>query len=88
MLALGCEAVVIHFLHAYANPAHELAAEATVRAVWPNRYVTVGHKILSEYREYERGCGLGQRRRPAGAGPLCRPSRPARLADGGYAHER
>lgn len=56
LLAMGCEAVVIHFLHAYANPAHERLAEAAVRRVWPNRYVTVGHKILSEYREYERGC--------------------------------
>ena len=25
LLAAGCEALVIHFLHAYANPAHELA---------------------------------------------------------------
>ncbi len=56
LLAFGVEAVVIHFLHAYANPAHELQAEAAVRSVWPNRYVTTGHKILSEYREYERGC--------------------------------
>lgn len=56
LLAAGCEAVVIHFLHAYANPRHELLAEAAVKAVWPNRYVTTGHKILSEYREYERGC--------------------------------
>jgi len=26
LLAKGCESVVIHFLHAYANPAHELRA--------------------------------------------------------------
>lgn len=56
LLASGCEAVVIHFLHAYANPAHELLAERVVRELWPNDYVTVGHRILSEYREYERGC--------------------------------
>ena len=54
--AAGCEAIVIHFLHAYANPAHEVLAEAAVRAVWPNNFVTTGHKVLSEYREYERGC--------------------------------
>ncbi|GBD43657.1 Acetophenone carboxylase gamma subunit [bacterium HR40] len=56
LLDMGCEAVVIHFLHAYANPAHELLAERVVRELWPNDYVTVGHRILSEYREYERGC--------------------------------
>ncbi len=56
LLAAGVEAVVIHFLHAYANPAHELLAEAAVKRVWPNAYVTTGHRILSEYREYERGC--------------------------------
>jgi len=55
LLALDCEAVVVHFLHAYANPAHELAAGEIVRSVWPNRYVTLGHALLSEYREYERG---------------------------------
>jgi N-methylhydantoinase A/oxoprolinase/acetone carboxylase beta subunit len=26
-----------------------------VRSLWPNKYVTAGHAILSEYREYERG---------------------------------
>lgn len=56
LLAEGVEAVVVHFLHSYANPAHELLAEAVLKEVWPNRYVTIGHKILSEYREYERGC--------------------------------
>ena len=55
LLALGCEAVVIHFLHSYINPAHERRAAEIVRALWPNGYVTAGHAILSEYREYERG---------------------------------
>jgi N-methylhydantoinase A len=55
LVAAGCEAVVIHFLHSYANPAHEIRAGEIVRAVWPNAYVTLGHALLSEYREYERG---------------------------------
>ena len=55
LLAKGCESVVIHFLHSYANPAHELRAGQIVRALWPNGYVTLGHELLSEYREYERG---------------------------------
>lgn len=52
---LGCEALVIHFLHAYANPAHELRAGEIAREIWPNDYITLGHKLLSESREYERG---------------------------------
>ena len=55
LLALGAESVVIHFLHSYINPAHENRAAAIVKGLWPNPYVTVGHAILSEYREYERG---------------------------------
>ncbi len=55
LLALGAESVVIHFLHSYINPTHEARAAEIVRAVWPNRYVTAGHTIVAEYREYERG---------------------------------
>jgi len=55
LLAAGCEAVVIHFLHSYINSAHERRAAEIVRALWPNAYVTAGHAILSEYREFERG---------------------------------
>jgi N-methylhydantoinase A len=55
LLGLGAESVVIHFLHSYINPAHEHRAAEIVRRLWPNGHVTVGHAILSEYREYERG---------------------------------
>ncbi len=55
LLALGAESVVIHFLHSYVNPAHEARAAEIVRALWPNRYVTAGHTVVAEYREYERG---------------------------------
>ena len=55
LIALGAESVVIHFLHSYINPAHEKRAAEIVKAAWPNRYVTAGHAIISEYREYERG---------------------------------
>lgn len=53
--AAGCEALVIHFLHSYLNPAHEQRALQIARGIWPNSYVTGGHELLSEYREYERG---------------------------------
>ena len=55
LLRQGCDSLLIHFLHAYANPAHELAAGAIARALWPTPYVTLGHELLSEFREYERG---------------------------------
>ena len=51
----GCESLVIHFLHSYVNPAHERRAAEIAAEVWPNRHITSGHAILSEYREYERG---------------------------------
>jgi len=55
LLAAGCQSLVIHFLHSYINPAHEKRAAAIAKKLWPNAYVTAGHAILSEYREYERG---------------------------------
>jgi len=55
LLAAGCEALVIHFLHSYANPAHELRAAEIAAGLWPNGYITTGHSLLSEAREYERG---------------------------------
>lgn len=55
LLALGAESVVIHFLHSYTNPDHELRAAEIVRSLWPNEYVTAGHQIIGECREYERG---------------------------------
>src|SRR5262249_5166565 len=59
LLAMGCEAVVIHFLHSYINPIHERRATEVVRGLWPNRYVTAGPAILSEDRRFERGGPAG-----------------------------
>ncbi|KAA2313859.1 hydantoinase/oxoprolinase family protein [Pseudooceanicola sediminis] len=55
LLALGCTSVVVHFLHSYRNPAHEARAGEVLRTLWPNSYITLGHALLSESREYERG---------------------------------
>ena len=55
LIEAGCESLVIHFLHSYANPAHELRAAEIAAEVWPNRHVTCGHALLSESREFERG---------------------------------
>jgi N-methylhydantoinase A len=53
--AAGCESLVIHFLHSYANPAHERRAAEIAAETWPNDHITVGHALLSEAREFERG---------------------------------
>jgi N-methylhydantoinase A len=55
LLAAGCESLVIHFLHAYANPSHERRAAEIAAESWPNGYITMGHALLSEAREFERG---------------------------------
>ncbi|MGW6455169.1 hydantoinase/oxoprolinase family protein [Streptomyces sp. NPDC055078] len=54
LLAEGVEAIVISFLHAYANPRHELLAAERVRAHAPHLPVTVSHQVVGEWREYER----------------------------------
>lgn len=53
--AMGCESLVIHYLHAYANTSHEQRTAEIAAQHWPNDYITTGHSLLSEYREYERG---------------------------------
>jgi len=55
LLDAGCVSVVVHFLHAYANPAHERRAGDVLATIWPNDHITLGHAILSESREFERG---------------------------------
>jgi|TARA_B100000475_G_scaffold195367_1_gene171826 N-methylhydantoinase A len=55
LLELGCESIVIHFLHSYANNHHEFRAFEIISDFWPNNYITMGHSLLSENREYERG---------------------------------
>ncbi len=54
LLDLGCEAVAVVFINAYANAENERAALAAVRAVWPNDAVTASHQIVPEIREFER----------------------------------
>ena len=61
LIALGAEAVVIHYLHSYINPAHELRTAELIKPLCATgafgfgAFVTIGHKIVAEYREYERG---------------------------------
>jgi len=55
LIDAGCESLVIHFLHCYANPAHEKRAAEIAAELWPNGHITMGHALLSEAREFERG---------------------------------
>jgi N-methylhydantoinase A len=55
LLNAGCVSVVVHFLHAYANPDHERRAAEILARFWPNGHITMGHALLSESREFERG---------------------------------
>ena len=51
----GCESLIIHFLHAYANDSHERRALEIAAEIWPNDHITIGSAVLAEFREYERG---------------------------------
>jgi len=53
--SLGAEAVVIHFLHAYANPIHEERAAEIAREIWKSGFISTSSEILREVREFERG---------------------------------
>ena len=48
------DAVAIMFLHAYANPAHEIAVAEAIRAALPDIRVSLSSEVTPKYREYER----------------------------------
>jgi N-methylhydantoinase A len=48
------EAIAIGLLHAYANPAHEVALRDAVRAALPDVPISLSSEISPEIREYER----------------------------------
>jgi len=50
----GVQAVAISFLHAYANPDHELLVAARVAELCPDLPIVCSHKLSREWREYER----------------------------------
>jgi N-methylhydantoinase A len=54
LAAEGVEAVAVCFLHSYANPEHERAAGEIVSRMLPGAYLSLSHRILREYREFER----------------------------------
>jgi N-methylhydantoinase A len=48
------DAVVVCFLHSYANPTHEQATAKIVESALPGRFVSASSEVLPEFREYER----------------------------------
>jgi len=46
--------VAVSFMNAYANPAHELAAEQALRRFGFEGEISLSHQVSGEYREYER----------------------------------
>jgi len=50
----GIEAIVVCFLHAYANPTHERLARDVIARLWPNDYIVLSSEVMPEYREFER----------------------------------
>lgn len=54
LLAHGVEAVVVSFLHAYANPTNEQRARQILERIWPNPYIVTASEVLPEFREFER----------------------------------
>lgn len=87
LLAQGCEAAVVLFVNAFANPANEAAAVAAVRDIWPTPHVAASSEILPEIREYERfsTTALNGYLQPEVAGYLDRLG--TALKDGGFAGE-
>ena len=54
LVAAGCDAIAISFLHAYANPSHEIAAAKIVRALFPALSVSISSEVVAEMGEYQR----------------------------------
>lgn len=54
LLDKGVEAIVVSYLHAYANSANERRTREVLERVWPNPYIVLGSEVLPEFREFER----------------------------------
>lgn len=54
LVAAGCDAIAVAFLHSYANPAHERRAAELIRAVAPEVSVSISSDVVAEMGEYQR----------------------------------
>jgi len=54
LLAAGAESVAVGYMHAYANPAHELRTREIIEEMAPGLSVSLSSEVCPEIREYER----------------------------------
>jgi len=52
--AAGVKAVAVSFLYGFIRPEHEQRAVAILREELPDAFISAGHEIAPEFREYER----------------------------------
>ncbi|OZI31244.1 hypothetical protein CAL29_25290 [Bordetella genomosp. 10] len=50
----GIKSIAIVFLHAYANPVHEIRARALIAERYPDLFVSISSEVSPQIREYER----------------------------------
>lgn len=50
----GVESLAVCFLFSFMNPAHELQAEAEIRKVFPDAFVSLSHEVLPQIKEFDR----------------------------------
>ncbi|UXX84687.1 hydantoinase/oxoprolinase family protein [Roseovarius pelagicus] len=54
--AAGVEALAICLMHAYANPAHEIALRDAMQAAFPDLAISLSSEVSPEAREFDRLC--------------------------------
>jgi len=54
LMADGVEGIVVSFLNAYLNPAHERRAKGVIEGRWPGLAVVTSAEVLPLFREFER----------------------------------
>jgi len=50
----GVESLAVCFLFSFMNPDHELQAEAEIRMVFPDAFVSLSHQVLPQIKEFDR----------------------------------
>jgi 5-oxoprolinase (ATP-hydrolysing) len=54
LVAEGCTAIAVCFLHSYADPAHEQAAGRILRETFPDLAISLSSEVAPEIREFDR----------------------------------
>ncbi|MEI4473414.1 hydantoinase B/oxoprolinase family protein [Frigidibacter sp. MR17.24] len=54
LVAAGCEAIAVAFLHSYINPDHERRAGEIIRTAFPGVSVSLSAEVVAEMGEYQR----------------------------------